>query len=320
LPPDMTKEELEKILAPLPPHDYFKFHAADNSLAPAHTTRCYINFPNFEDILLFRDRFDNQIFEDKRGQEYLAYVELAPFQLIPRGKSREDHSANTIETDEEFKNFKEKYEAAEPENSNQGINVEEYLKEAAAKEEAKKATISTPLIDFIRNKRETKKKARDERRRDERRKRREDERKLKRQAEKKERLDRKKDLIDSKNTKGKNDHEKSEGNSKNDDSRSEKPDTKKGGRFAAREKRKKEYEEKRKQKLAGERAKRAEEKNSGGPSEKSEEKSRPPQKSDRLPKSDRPPRSDPPSKEPGSGPKNKRYSRRKDAKPDPPAN
>ena len=29
-------------------------------------------------------------------------------------------------------------------------NVEEYLKEAAAKEEAKKATISTPLIDFIR--------------------------------------------------------------------------------------------------------------------------------------------------------------------------
>ena len=42
LPPDMTKDELEKILAPLPPHDYFKFHAADNSLAPAHTTRCYI--------------------------------------------------------------------------------------------------------------------------------------------------------------------------------------------------------------------------------------------------------------------------------------
>lgn len=70
--------------------------------------------------------------------------------MIPRGKSREDHSVNTIETDEEFKNFKEKYEAAEPENSNQGINVEEYLKEAAAKEEAKKATISTPLIDFIR--------------------------------------------------------------------------------------------------------------------------------------------------------------------------
>ena len=80
----------------------------------------------------------------------MAYVELAPFQLIPRGKSREDHSTNTIEDDEDFKKFKENYEKDEAESSTQGINVEEYLKEAAAKEEAKKAAISTPLIDFIR--------------------------------------------------------------------------------------------------------------------------------------------------------------------------
>ena len=68
------------ILSPLPPHDYFKFHPADTSLVPYHTSRAYINFPNFEDILTFRDTFDGQIFEDKKGHEYPAYVEVAPFQ------------------------------------------------------------------------------------------------------------------------------------------------------------------------------------------------------------------------------------------------
>lgn len=110
LPPDMTEVELKEILAPLPPHDYFKFHEADMSLAPVHTTRVYINFPNFDDVLLFRDKFDGQIFEDKRGHEYPAYVEVSPFQLIPKEKHREDKHNNTIQEDDEFIKFKEEYE------------------------------------------------------------------------------------------------------------------------------------------------------------------------------------------------------------------
>ncbi len=51
LPPDLTETELKEILGQLPPHDYFKFHKADASLAPAHTTRAYIKFVSFEDVI-----------------------------------------------------------------------------------------------------------------------------------------------------------------------------------------------------------------------------------------------------------------------------
>ena len=92
LPPDLTEAELKEILGQLAPHDYFKFHKADASLAPAHTTRAYIKFVSFEDVLgfsigdyseinvtslEFRDNFDGRIFEDKRGHKYMAQIELA---------------------------------------------------------------------------------------------------------------------------------------------------------------------------------------------------------------------------------------------------
>ena len=51
LPPDLTESELKEILGHLPPHDYFKFHKADPSLAPAHTTRAYIKFVSFDDVI-----------------------------------------------------------------------------------------------------------------------------------------------------------------------------------------------------------------------------------------------------------------------------
>ena len=51
LPPDLTEAELKEIIGHLPPHDYFKFHKADPSLAPAHTTRAYIKFVNFDDVI-----------------------------------------------------------------------------------------------------------------------------------------------------------------------------------------------------------------------------------------------------------------------------
>jgi|ERR1712130_112390 len=284
LPPDMTETELREILAPIPPHDYFKFHVADKSLAPVHTCRAYINFPNFDNVLQFRDRFDGQIFEDKRGQEYPAFVEVSPFQLIPKNRNHECKYKGSIQEDPEFAKFKEQFENDEADEVQQ-INIEAYLKEAAAKEDARKQTQSTPLIDFIRNKRETKKRLKDERRRDEKRKRRDEQHKAKRKLDK-ERLDRKKDLIDSKNSHKRDDNHEHAG--KPTESGDQKSDQKKGGRFAAREKRKKEFEERRKQKQASEKAKKSEEKPKN---QKSEAKDEQPA---------------------ANGKNNKRYSRRKE--------
>nr|KAF6428735.1 UPF3A regulator of nonsense mediated mRNA decay [Rousettus aegyptiacus] len=84
LPPSLAKEQLEEQLHPLPAHDYFEFFTADLSLYPHLYSRAYINFRNPDDILLFRDRFDGYIFIDNKGLEYPAVVEFAPFQKIAK--------------------------------------------------------------------------------------------------------------------------------------------------------------------------------------------------------------------------------------------
>ncbi|XP_075281637.1 regulator of nonsense transcripts 3A isoform X2 [Opisthocomus hoazin] len=98
LPPCLTKEQLEEQLHPLPAHDYFEFCTADPSLYPHLYSRAYINFRNPEDILLFRDRFDGYVFIDNKGLEYPAVVEFAPFQKISKKKlKKKDTKAGSIE-------------------------------------------------------------------------------------------------------------------------------------------------------------------------------------------------------------------------------
>ncbi|XP_074765841.1 regulator of nonsense transcripts 3A isoform X2 [Athene noctua] len=75
LPPCLTKEQLEEQLHPLPAHDYFEFCTADPSLYPHLYSRAYINFRNPEDILLFRDRFDGYVFIDNKDPEYRKFLE-----------------------------------------------------------------------------------------------------------------------------------------------------------------------------------------------------------------------------------------------------
>lgn len=71
------------------------------------TSRAYINFINDEDIFIFKDRFDGYVFVETKGSvEYPAIVEFAPFQGLPKSKSRKkDNKCNTIETDPDFMKF-----------------------------------------------------------------------------------------------------------------------------------------------------------------------------------------------------------------------
>lgn len=181
LPPSISKEQLEEQLHPLPAHDYFEFCTADPSLYPHLFSRAYINFRNPDDIFLFRDRFDGFIFIDNKGQEYPAVVEYAPFQKISKKKlKKKDTKAGSIFEDLEYKKFLENYCADEEKIC---ANPETLLGEIEAKTKELIARRTTPLLEYIKNRKLEKQRMREEKR--EERRRRELEKKRLREEEKK---------------------------------------------------------------------------------------------------------------------------------------
>ncbi|XP_063248778.1 regulator of nonsense transcripts 3A isoform X3 [Prinia subflava] len=183
LPPCLTKEQLEEQLHPLPAHDYFEFCTADPSLYPHLYSRAYINFRNPEDILLFRDRFDGYVFIDNKGLEYPAVVEFAPFQKISKKKlKKKDAKAGSIEDDPEYRKFLENYCADEEKIC---ANPEILLGEIEAKTRELIARRTTPLLEYIKNRKLEKQRIREEKR--EERRRRELEKKRLREEEKRKR-------------------------------------------------------------------------------------------------------------------------------------
>ncbi|XP_067889874.1 regulator of nonsense transcripts 3A isoform X1 [Heterodontus francisci] len=233
LPPNLTKAQLEEQLHPLPTHDYFEFCAPDISLYPHLFSRAYINFKNPDDIILFRDRFDGYIFIDNKGQEYPAVVEFAPFQKISKRKlKKKDAKSGSIEEDPEYKKFLESYCADEEKIA---ANPETLLGEIEAKTRElivgtdqfltlenvyslelkgvsrtwkqlrvykNTARRTTPLLEYIKNKKLEKQRIREEKREErrrrelekkrlreeEKRKRREEERRKRKEAEKQKKL------------------------------------------------------------------------------------------------------------------------------------
>ncbi|XP_044143906.1 regulator of nonsense transcripts 3A [Bufo gargarizans] len=200
LPPSISKEQLEEQLHPLPAYDYFEFCSADPSLYPHLFSRAYINFRNPDDIILFRDRFDGFIFIDSKGQEYPAVVEFAPFQKISKKKlKKRDTKAGSIADDLEYKKFLENYCAEEEKIC---ANPETLLGEIEAKTKELIARRTTPLLEFIKNRKLEKQRIREEKREErrrrelekkrlreeEKRKRREEERRKRKEADKQKKL------------------------------------------------------------------------------------------------------------------------------------
>uniref|UniRef100_A0A3B3RNA5 UPF3A regulator of nonsense mediated mRNA decay n=1 Tax=Paramormyrops kingsleyae TaxID=1676925 RepID=A0A3B3RNA5_9TELE len=199
LPPNLSKDQLEEQLSPLPAYDYFEFFSADQSLYPHLYTRAYINFKNPEDIVLFRDRFDGYVFIDNKGQEYPAVVEFAPFQKVSKKKlKKKDAKAGSIEDDPEYRRFLEN--CCDEEKTT--ANPETLLGEIEAKTKELIAKRTTPLLEYIKNKKLEKQRIREEKREErrrrelekkrlreeEKRKRREEERRKRKEVEKQKKL------------------------------------------------------------------------------------------------------------------------------------
>ncbi|XP_055537136.1 regulator of nonsense transcripts 3B [Wyeomyia smithii] len=178
LPPSMDEDTFRKQIDPIPDHDDFYFVSGDWSLGKNASSRAYISFVRAEDIFLFKDKFDGYIFVDSKGVEFPAVVEYAPFQELPRNRSRKkDAKAGTIDVDTHFLAFQEAQEQEEKESAGKSKSKLEYSYQI---KDEKKIT-STPLLEFIAQKKQEK---REEKRRkmEEKKKQRKEERQKKSQS------------------------------------------------------------------------------------------------------------------------------------------
>ncbi|XP_065080734.1 regulator of nonsense transcripts 3B-like [Ochlerotatus camptorhynchus] len=153
LPPSMDEETFRKQIDPIPDHDDFYFVSGDWSLGKNACSRAYINFTRSEDIYLFKDKFDGYIFVDAKGVEFPAVVEFAPFQELPRNRSRKkDVKCDTIETDTHFIAFKEALEAEEKDTAGKSKSKLEFTYKIKDEEKI----TSTPLLEYIAQKKQEK--------------------------------------------------------------------------------------------------------------------------------------------------------------------
>uniref|UniRef100_A0A182QFI2 UPF3 domain-containing protein n=1 Tax=Anopheles farauti TaxID=69004 RepID=A0A182QFI2_9DIPT len=177
LPPTMTEQlfcEQISIDGKMPEHDEFYFVGPDWSLGQNASCHAYINFTNAEDIFRFTDSFDGYTFVDSKGLAYQAVVEYAPYQKPQKNRSRKkDPKCGTIETDTHFIAFKEALEI-EAQEALHGRGTQEF----SFKLEQEEKTTTTPLLEYIAQRKQEK---RDERRRkqDEKRRMRDEERFMK---------------------------------------------------------------------------------------------------------------------------------------------
>ncbi|EEC14884.1 regulator of nonsense transcripts 3B, putative [Ixodes scapularis] len=114
LPPTMSEDQFLDQISPVPENDYMYFVKGNKSLGPNAFSRAYINFINQEEIFIFKEKFDEYVFLDEKGNEYPAIVEYAPFQKIPKRRTRKkDPKCGTIEQDPEYLKFLESLEQPE---------------------------------------------------------------------------------------------------------------------------------------------------------------------------------------------------------------
>lgn len=187
LPPTMTLESFIDHVSPLPEHDYIYFVRADMSLGPNAFSRAYINFVNMDDLLTFYEQFDNYVFMDNKGNEYPAVVEFAPFQRVPKKRvgRKKDPKVGTLKDDPVFLSFVASLEENKDTSSMKQASAEHLL--TLTTESASKKDVTTPLLEFIKQRRAERQRVREEKR--EERKRKELERKRIKEEERKRRKD-----------------------------------------------------------------------------------------------------------------------------------
>merc|ERR1712107_916028 len=207
----MSRADFEEQVSPLPDHDNLRFVKADFSLQADAFCTAYINFLSQDDVYIFQERFDGYVFVDTKGNEDVAIVEFAPNQkvCVTNENKKKDAKISTLEQDPDYIKFLELLEQ-KPEPGN---TVEQTLEEIEQREREIKAgkgleNQTTPLLQFMKEKKEEKIKKREEmkeqrrKKEEERKKAREEERQKRKEAKEKEIKDRDKRDKEKKDKKG----------------------------------------------------------------------------------------------------------------------
>ncbi|KAM0733022.1 Regulator of nonsense transcripts 3A [Formica fusca] len=168
LPPTMTQDQFLEQVSPLPEHDHLYFVKADMSLGQFAFSRAYINFIEQQDIFVFREKFDNYVFIDSKGVEYPAVVEFAPFQRLPKKRAgkKKDLKCGTIESDLYFISFLESLKNQEVDPS-VAQSKTEYSYQPP--DNTVKKITTTPLLEYLKLRKQEKQRLRDEKREERRR-------------------------------------------------------------------------------------------------------------------------------------------------------
>lgn len=162
---------------PLPENDSYYYCPADWSLGQEATCRAYIDMSlkDISEVLQFRDRFDGYVFVDSKGAEYVAVVEYAPFQCFMKNKARNhDNKVSTIEKESHYQDFLQKLAEEREEAIRLGDLKIDIPLESRTDEKVK----STPLLQYLANKKE-KRREEARKRNEEKRKQREEQKLLK---------------------------------------------------------------------------------------------------------------------------------------------
>ncbi|TPP57596.1 Regulator of nonsense transcripts 3A [Fasciola gigantica] len=163
LPPKLTEEDFLKIVAPFPPHSYFRFCLPDDSLEGLSLPRAYITFNDIESLFDFKERFDNYVFVDSEGNESYALAEFAVCQTLASSKEasaskkadKMDKKQGTLYDDPEFTAFLKSLESSgvatkASDTESKKTPWESILEEIQARESAaEKTTEVTPLVAFL---------------------------------------------------------------------------------------------------------------------------------------------------------------------------
>lgn len=170
LPPDMDQEQFLEQVSPLPDHSYLCFEPAHLSDGVPAFSCAYINFCQVSDLLSFRRQFDGHVFVSQHGEEYTAIVEYAINQRIPRSRNRADPKCATIESDEDYvaflaqlneqKQLNEQSTASPADTAVWEQTLQLIEKQELERKEAEQKGVTTPLLDFILQRRSDRRSAR----------------------------------------------------------------------------------------------------------------------------------------------------------------
>ncbi|XP_074111032.1 UPF3 regulator of nonsense mediated mRNA decay [Cotesia typhae] len=168
LPPSMNQAQFVDQISPLPDNDYLHFVKADTSLGQNSFSRAYINFIDQQDIFVFREKFDNYVFVDAKGVEYPAVVEFAPFQRLPKKRvgRKKDPKCGTIETDTYYINFLESLKNQEADAAVPQPKTEYSYQPF---DNTQKKVTTTPLLEYLKQRKAEKQRVKDEKREERRR-------------------------------------------------------------------------------------------------------------------------------------------------------